>query len=168
VTASEPGERRPGQLSAPPGERYREVPAPPLATRPDLVLAAIWGIVAGLASAAAFALVSLADQRLLLLAVAGAGGVLVGLAVRRGAWSRQPHVGRWTVWVLAVGLALGTWLACQYGAYLLSLATIADSSLSFPERVASQPFLDWLSPQLSPVEIIELFLLAGLAWYSSR
>ena len=140
-----------------------------LVTAPDLVRASILGILAGLATAGVFAvLAAVLDARLPLLVVAAVGGLAVGLGVRRGAWYGLAHVPRRSPSALAVGLALVTWVGCQFGAYLLSLATLPASSLTFSERLASQPFLDWLSPQFGAIEILELFLLAGFAWYSSR
>ena len=70
--------------------------------------------------------------------------------------------------MLAVVLALAAWLATEIGAYLLSLALLPDSVRSLPERIATLSFLDWLGPQFGPLEILSLFLLAGLAWFASR
>jgi hypothetical protein len=100
--------------------------------------------------------------------VAALGGWLIGRAVRLGAWSGRAHVSSPLPLVLAVLLALAAWLAGEFLAYLLSLAALPDSVRTFPERIANLPFLDWLSPQFGPLEIVSLFLLGGLAWFSSR
>jgi hypothetical protein len=34
--------------------------------------------------------------------------------------------------------------------------------------LAALPFLDWLAPQFGPLEVIEILLLVGLAWFAAR
>jgi len=141
----------------------------PVPEAPRLGLALVYGAGAGIATAVVFAVVGgAADLSLALPFVAGAGGLLIGLATRRGAWSgpaRRPS--RW-VPVLAVSVALAAWLAGEFGAYLLTRLLLPDSALSFVDRLGSVSFGDWMSPQFGPLEIIELFLLGGFAWYASR
>jgi hypothetical protein len=100
--------------------------------------------------------------------VAALGGWLIGRAVRQGAWAGRVHVLHRGPIVLAILLALGTWLAGEVGAWMLSLALLPESVRSFGDRIAALPFLDWLSPQFGPFEILGIFLLTGLAWFWSR
>lgn len=165
-----PGEVRPRTLERPPGDRYlpRES-ADPLVQRPDLARAALLGGAAALLTAAVAAVFNAGlNLPIGVLVVVTLGGWLIGQAARRGAWSRRAHVPSRAPIALAVTLAIGAWVAAEIGAYLLSLALLPDSVRAFPERIAALSFLDWLSPQFGPVEILSLFLLAGLAWFSSR
>ena len=165
-----PGEVRPRTLERPPGDRYLlpEILDPPT-QHPDMPRAAVLGSAAAVLTAALAAAFNAGLNLLLgVVIVAALGGWLIGRAVRQGAWSGRAHVPSRGPVVLAVLLALGTWLAGEIGAYLLSLALLPDSVRSFAERIASLSFLDWLSPQFGPLEIFSLFLVAGLAWFSSR
>ncbi len=165
-----PGEVRPRTLERPPGNRYLPPDVPnPLAVRPDMVRATLFGAATALLTSVLAAALNAGLNLLVGVAVVAAlGGWLIGRAVRRGAWSGRAHVPSPAPLLLAVLLALAAWLVGEIGAYLLSLAALQDSVRSFPERIAALPFLDWLSPQFGPLEIISLFLLAGLAWFSSR
>ncbi len=165
-----PGDVRPRTLERPPGDRYLPPDAhDPLAAHPDMVRAALLGAAAALLTAILAAAFNAGINLLVGVAIVAAlGGWLIGRAVRYGAWSGRAHVASPAPLVLAVLLALAAWLAGEIGAYLLSLAALPDSVRTFPERLTALPFLDWLSPQFGPLEIISLFLLAGLAWFSSR
>jgi hypothetical protein len=165
-----PGEVRPRTLERPPGDRYLPPDrVAPDATQPDMMRAALFGGAAAvLAAGFAAALNAVVNIPIGVLVVAALGGWLIGRAARHGAWSGRAHVPRRGPIVLAVILALGAWLASEVGAYALSLALLSDSVRTFPERIAGLPFLDWLGPQFGPLEILSLFLLAGLAWFSSR
>jgi hypothetical protein len=54
------------------------------------------------------------------------------------------------------------------GAWLVSMAILPASSRGLLDRLVAIPFLDWLSPQFSPLDIFELVLLVALAWYAAR
>ena len=129
----------------------------------------VFGIAAGLLTAAAFAVVSGdLDLSIALLLVSVVGGFLIGRAAARGAWSGLAHAPSRRVVALAVAIAVLTWLAGEVGAYVVALALRPDSSLSLGDRMAQISFLDWLGPQFGPREILELFLLGGFAWFASR
>jgi hypothetical protein len=165
-----PGEVRPRTLERPPGDRYLLPDAgDPPAAHPDMVRAAVFGAAAALLVAVLAAAFNAGLDFLVgVTVVAALGGWLIGRAVRHGAWSGRAHISSPAPLVLAVLLALAAWLVGEIGAYLLSLATLPDSVRTLPERMADLPFLDWLSPQFGPFEIVSLFLLGGLAWFSSR
>lgn len=166
----QPGDARPPALAQAPGERYRprsSVPAP--LERPGLVRGIGLGLLAGLAVAAVSALLrSILDYGVGLLVVAGAGGWLVGAAIRFGAWSGRPHRASRTPELLAALLGLFTWVAGLLGAWLVAMAILPGSSRTFLDRVADTPFLDWVAPQLGVLNVVELLLLVGLAWYGAR
>lgn len=141
----------------------------PVAVRPDMLRAALIGTGAALLTAVLAAAFNAGLNLLVGVAVVAAlGGWLIGRAVRHGAWSGHAHVPNPAPLVLAVLLALAAWLVGEVLAYLLSLAALPGSVRTFPERIASLSFLDWLSPQFGTLEIISLFLIGGLAWFSSR
>jgi hypothetical protein len=140
-----------------------------VATRPDLVRASFFGFLAALGIGALFAiLVGILDLGVGLLAFAAVGGWTIGFAARSGAWPNAVALPSAAVRGLAVAFAVGAWLAGHLGAYLLALLLRPDSSLTFGQRVAQSPFLDWLSPQFGLLQIFELLLLCGIAWYGSR
>jgi hypothetical protein len=160
-------------LDRPPGERYQ--PRPVAASdgtpvgSPRLAWAALSGLAVALATVSGFAAVAtIFDVGPGLLAVCAVGGWLLGRAVRYGAWSGGTHSGTASVPGLAVAVALLTWLAAEVGTYLLALAARPDSVLSMGDRIAQSPFLEWLGPQFGPVEILELFLLIGIAGFAAR
>jgi hypothetical protein len=165
-----PGEVPQRRLERPPGDRYLppDVADPP-AQHPDIVRATLLGAGAALLTAVLASAFNAGLNLLVGVAVVAAlGGWLIGRAVRYGAWSGRAHVSSPAPLVLAVLLALAAWLVGEVLAYLLSLAALPDSVRTFPERIANLSFLDWLSPQFGTLEIISLFLLGGLAWFSSR
>ena len=139
------------------------------AAQPSLVRAALFGLPTAVGIGALFAfLIGVLDLDVGLLVPAAFGGWLVGVATRAGAWPAGRALPSRAVRGLAVALAAFAWLAGQFGAYVLSLVLRPDSSLTFDQRVAQSSFLDWLSPQLSLLQVLELLLLCGIAWYSSR
>lgn len=175
-----PGETRPRALARPPGERYgggamRDGAAAPLratqraVTRPSLVRAALFGLLTAVGIGAVLAvLIGILDLDIGLLAPAAFGGWAIGIATRAGAWPNVVALPSRPVRGLAIAFAAFAGLAGHFGAYVVSLMLRPDSSLTFDQRVAQSSFLDWLSPQLSLLQVLELLLLCGIAWYSSR
>jgi hypothetical protein len=103
-----------------------------------------------------------------LIAVSAVGGAGVGVAVRWGAWGASPH--RSSPAPERLGLLLGavTWAGCMVASWLVAMATLPASARSLLDRLSSNPFLDWLGPQLGALELFDLALLAGVAWVSAR
>jgi hypothetical protein len=180
-----PGETQPRTLARPPGERYggptmradaaaplgaaQPVAAQPLLAQRSLVRAALFGLPTAVGIGALFAfLIGVLDLDVGLLVPAAFGGWVVGVSTRAGAWPAGRALPSRAVRGLAIALAAFAWLGGQFGAYVLSLVLRPDSSLTLDQRVAQSSFLDWLSPQLSLLQVLELLLLCGIAWYSSR
>jgi hypothetical protein len=171
-----PGDSRPRTLERPPGERYARptgtggaAGVAPSDRRPNLLVGAARGVLAGLAVALVIAvIVGVLDLGLGLLAVAALGGWLIGTAARSGSWSHRAPGPQASVQVLALALAIATWLGGEVGAYLFSLLLRPDSALTFGDRLRQSPFLEWLGPQLGIREILEVLLICGVAWYASR
>lgn len=165
-----PGEaRRDVRLVRPPGDGYRQrqvarADEPPHPGR---------GAVAGLIAAAGTAFVSGAlsavlDVDLGLIVVAALGGWIIGVAVARGTW-RSPDHPPWSV-PRAVAATLGAvaWLGAGLVDWIVSQAILPASERGLFERLAATPFLDWLAPQLSLVDGLEVLLLVVVAWRSAR
>ena len=70
--------------------------------------------------------------------------------------------------LLAVGIAILAWVAGLVGTWLVSMAILPGSSRSFIERLEATPFLDWMQPQLSLLEIGGLILFVLAAAYGAR
>jgi hypothetical protein len=102
------------------------------------------------------------------IALAGAGGWLIGTAVRMGAWGGLAHRASGRPAVMAMILGGTCWLLSLVGAWLVAMATLPGSSRTFPDRLAATPFLDWLAPQLVPADYLDLVLFVGLAWIGAR
>jgi hypothetical protein len=135
--------------------------------RPRLAPAFLLGLAAAVATAAVYALLASALDLPLLL-IWAVGGWLIGTAVKRGAWSGRPHGPSSAPEVLAIAIAVGTWLAGMVAAWLLALLLLPGSSRSFVERLSDTPFVDWLGPQLFPGAFLGLLVAAGLAWIGAR
>jgi hypothetical protein len=137
------------------------------------VRAAIAGLLAALAASLVWGVTrAVLDLDLGLLVIAVGGGWAVGQAVWWGAWgeARKAEVTvpeRWPAAMAAV-LGSGVWLGGSFVAYLISLATLPGSTLSFAERLSSTPFDAWLIPQLGVLDALEIALLAILAWRTAR
>jgi hypothetical protein len=103
-----------------------------------------------------------------LIAVSALGGAGVGVAVRRGAWGAAAH--RSSPAPERLGLLLGavTWAGCMVASWLAAMATLPASARSLLDRLTSNPFLDWLGPQLGVLELFDLALLASVAWVTAR
>jgi hypothetical protein len=167
----EPGDTRPRTLAAPPGDRYQpvEIVPPEVVEHPDRLRS----IALGLASVVPFAigyglLRSVLDLSVGTLALSALGGWLIGYAVQWGAWSGRPHrPSGWTAPV-AVGIAFLAWVAGLVASWLVALWVLPGSTRTFEERLMDQPLLDWLGPQLGVLELVQLVLLAGVAWVAAR
>ena len=107
------------------------------------------------------------DLGVLLPIVAAVAGWLIGTAVALGA---EPGSLRRTVGTvgLAVGVSLATWPVATIAGYVLSRAILQGSALSFAERVAATPFLEFAAPQFLPSGPLELAALAIFGWLGSR
>lgn len=173
-----PGEvGRPGGAPTPPldrapGERYRD-PATSASMAPpataNRLLAFLFGLLAACGTAAAWgAVASIVDIEVGLLVVAAIGGLLIGGAVAWGAWSGRGHVPARSVSALAAALGAVSWLGGSYLAYLLAKLLLPASDLTFQQRLDAQPFLDWLTPQLSGFDYLSIVLLIVLAWRAAR
>jgi uncharacterized membrane protein YjgN (DUF898 family) len=107
------------------------------------------------------------DLGVLLPIVAAVAGWLIGTAVALGA---EPGSMRRTAGTvgLAVGVSLATWPVATIAGYVLSRAILQGSALSFAERLAATPFLDFAAPQFLPSGPLELAALAVFGWLGSR
>ncbi|MET0771654.1 MAG: hypothetical protein ABWZ82_01100 [Candidatus Limnocylindrales bacterium] len=163
-----PGDIRPGHLGRAPGERYLDA-TPVIRERPDMVRALILGAFAGILVAIGAGLLrSVLDLTAGLLALAVAGGWVVGAAVRRGAWAGLPHRASAAPEVLGLLLGAATWVAGLVMAWVVAMAILPGSERSLLERLGGTPFLDWLAPQLGLADVLGAVLAAVLGWLGAR
>jgi len=176
---SRPGEQRawPGEVRPPsarlleraPGERLAvpEPPAPLTDARMGRALAA--GLLAGVIVVVAWlALGGALGLDWGLAVVALAGGWLVGQVVSMGAWGGERHVPAVSPRLLSVGLAIVAWMGGQVAVYLWTRITLPDSALTVGERIAATPFTDYFGGIAGPLDMIEVLLIVGAAWFASR
>jgi hypothetical protein len=168
--APDPGPRPTGEaipavrrLARAPGERYRTAPPELILVRPDLWRALALGLAAGLGAALLAAMF-----HAVLSITAVLGGWLIGVGVRTGAWRGRPHRPSRTPLALAAALGIVTWVGGHVLSWLLSMAILPGSSRTLPERVVATPFLDWVGPQLGPLDLVSLLLLVGVAWAAAH
>ncbi|MGH2406742.1 MAG: hypothetical protein ACRDF7_01520 [Candidatus Limnocylindrales bacterium] len=136
--------------------------------RPDLRRGLGYGLALALPFAAAWAVAeAILDIGAGLLVLASVTGWLTGTAVALGA---EPGSLRRRVATvrLAVVVCLATWPVATVGAWLLSRFVLQGSDLSFAERIASTPLLDYVGPQFVPFGPLELAALAFFGWLGSR
>lgn len=103
-----------------------------------------------------------------LLVIAAVGGWLLGEAIARVAWAQALHPAQASVPRLAAVLGAVTWLAGSAVDYLLSLALLPASSRTFGERLSDQPFLTWLAPHFSLLDVAGILVLLVVTWRSAR
>ena len=163
-----PGDVRPRHLERPPGERLASPPTR-VRERPDLGRALLLGAGAGAGIALAAALLrSILDVTTGLLALAVAGGWLVGAAVRQGAWGGEAHRGSAAPELMGAVLGALTWIVGLVLAWVVALAILPGSERSLAERLAATPFLDWLGPQVGLADLLALLLVTMLGWVAAR
>lgn len=113
-------------------------------------------------------LAAIFDVDLGLIVIAAVGGWAIGVAVAWGWWGFGIHPRLWGPPLLAAVLAGLAWLGGSVVDYLVSLAILPVSTRTFPERIAQQPFADYLGQQLSLLDGLEVVLLVVIAWRSAR
>jgi len=137
--------------------------------RPAMGRALAFGAAAGLGTALVIALFhALLSVTAGFIAISVLGGWLMGVGVRSGAWSGRPHRPARAPLALAAALGLATWIAGLVLAWLLSMLILPGSTRPFLDRLVAVPFLDWLGPQLGPLDLLRLVLLAGVAWVTAH
>jgi hypothetical protein len=131
--------------------------------------ALLLGLGTGAVVAIAAALLrSILDVTTGLLAVAVAGGWLVGAAVRYAAWGGEPHRASAAPELLGGVLGAVTWIAGSLLAWVVALAILPGSERSLLDRLAATPFLDWLGPQVGLADLLSLGLATVLGWLAAR
>jgi hypothetical protein len=127
------------------------------------------GVAVGLLVALAAALLrSVLDLTAGLVAVAIAGGWLVGAAVRRGAWAGLPHGPSAAPEGVGMTLGLLTWVSSLVLAWVVAMAILPGSERSLVEHLTGTPFLDWLAPQLGLADVLGLALAGLFGWIGAR
>jgi hypothetical protein len=126
-----------------------------------------WSPLASLLAAAAVGLLAalawsilrgILDLGVGLLAVSAFGGWGIAVALRQGLPSRP----------VAAAIGLGAWVASLLATWLVTRVTLPASTLELADRLAQQPFLEYIGPQLGLIELISLLLFAGTAWVAAR
>jgi len=159
------------RLERPPAERYTEGGGSPAvaAAEPRRARGAAYGLVAAAGGAVVWLVAAgVIDLSGGLIVAAGVLGWVIGAAIRAGTWGGAIHAVDDRAGAIAAILGLVSWLGGSFLVYLYSLATLPASALTFAERLAAQPFVDWLGPQLLPLAPLELAAFALLGWYAAR
>jgi hypothetical protein len=135
---------------------------------PDLRRGLAYGVVLALPFVALWAVAeAILDLGAGVIVVAAVAAWLTGTAVALGAEPGSLRRARSTIRLAtAVCLAIGP--IATVAAYLLSRFVLQGSDLSFLERIASTPILDYVGPQFLPLGPLELAALAFFGWLGAR
>jgi hypothetical protein len=153
----DPGEQRLTDRSALAGAPSRgrdRLPWRPRSLGAAVLVASAAGLAAALAWSILRAILELGPGSLVIAALGGWG---IGTALRQA--SGPP--------TLAAVIGGLSWLASLILTWLLAMAILPASTLTFPERLAGTPFLEWLAPQIGLLEVAGLVVFVGFAAWSA-
>jgi hypothetical protein len=153
---TQPGERRPTSSSS--NRPTRRVQGPERFRPGSTALALGEAVLVALLSALAWAVVRGVLEFPGALAIAVVGGWLIGEIL----WSVRAHP---LVAAVIAGLA---WLAGLVLTWVTAMALLPESTRTFIERLQHTPFLDWLGPQFSWLEVVGLALYIVGALFGAR
>lgn len=106
-----------------------------------------------------------------LIAVGFVGGIVIGGAVSRGAWQGRPHVTLRRIQVMAVLIALGSWIVGLFVAYVIGQALLPEAATPLLERLSFGRFSDYfvgLDEQIRFVHAASLAAMVFMAWRGAR
>jgi hypothetical protein len=131
-----------------------------------------WALFAVVASALVYGLAwGAVELQWGLIAVAIMLGWVIGAAVRHGAWRGQPHPTTRRLQLLAGVFGGLAWLGGAFVAYLVSRALLAESDLSFVQRLEALPFGNYMNQQYEAGGIVHAIGLAApaiMSWRTAR
>ena len=151
---------------------YRSGDDEQLADRPNVMRGFDLGLLAGIAFAIVYGLAS-EPVRLSfgLIAVGFIGGILVGGAVSRGAWGGMPHITVRRLQVMAVLIALGSWLVGLFVAYVMTQLLFPQATTPVLERLSFGGFNDYFVGLFDSVRFAHAAAVAAaafMAWRGAR
>ncbi len=103
-----------------------------------------------------------------LLAVGFIGGMGIGAAVKRGAWSGRGHPPGLRVQALAAAIAIGSWIVGVFAAYFFSQLFFPNATSPLLERLSIAGFSDYFVGLFDQIRLIHAASLAGVAsWHGA-
>ena len=136
---------------------------------PRLLPATAYGLAAGAGVALVYGV--LADPVGLswgLIVVGLIGGVIIGAAVVKGAWSGRFHLIVPAVRWLAAILAVAAWVAATVVAYVASQVFYQAAATPLPDRLSVGGFVDYINGAVFSPSILGLAAMAFTAWRGAR
>lgn len=106
-----------------------------------------------------------------LIAVGFIGGIVIGGAVSRGAWSARPHVTIRRLQLIATLIALGSWMVGLLVAYFMTQALLPAASTPLLERISFAGFAEYFAGLFDFVRVSHAGALAAaafMAWRGAR
>ncbi|CAN5764996.1 hypothetical protein BH24CHL5_BH24CHL5_05960 [soil metagenome] len=103
-----------------------------------------------------------------LAAVGFIGGVVVGGAVMRGAWAGRPHPRSRRLRLMALAIAVGSWILGVFLAYAISQALLPQASTSVFERISLAGFSAYFGGLFDMVRLSHAAALAAMAFMAFR
>ncbi len=103
-----------------------------------------------------------------LLAVGFIGGMAIGAAVKRGAWSGRGHPPGLRVQALSLAIAIGAWIVGVFAAYFFSQLFFPNATSPLLERLSIAGFSDYFVGLFEQIRLIHAASLAAVAFMAWR
>lgn len=103
-----------------------------------------------------------------LAAVGFIGGIAIGGAVTRGAWSGRPHITIRRLQLTAAIIGIGAWIVGMFLAYVLSQSLIPQATTSLLERLSFGGFSEYVSGLFDFLRLVHAAALAAVAFMAWR
>ena len=139
--------------------------------RPAVFRALVLGLLAGVAIALVYGVLSEPFELTLGLIVVGiVGGWVIGAAVTAGGWAGRPHPVVRSMQVTAAAVAVVAWVVGLGIAYVVSQVLIPQASTALAERISVSGFLGYFVglDLVRFIHVIALALMAFVAWRGAR
>ena len=103
-----------------------------------------------------------------LAAVGFIGGMAIGGAVSKGAWSDRPHITVRRLQIVAVLIAIAAWIVGLFVAYVGSQAFYQQASTALLERLSFAGFSDYFAGLFDAIRVIHTAAFAAMAFMAWR
>jgi hypothetical protein len=147
-------------------DEYAEAPAPRTLDRQGAIGAFDWGVVAAAGVSLVYGILEYpVGLTWGLIAVGVFGGWVIGAAVARGAWRRQPHLSDRRVRLWAAVLGAFSWLGGMFVAYVASGLLFPAATTPLTERIS---FADYIAGTYDIIRGAAAVTLIIVSWRSAR
>ena len=154
------------------GDTRSDVDEPALAGRPNFLHGFDLGLLAGIGFAIAYGLLAYPIGLTFgLIAVGFIGGIVIGGAVSRGAWTGRPHITVRRLQLMSGLVAIGAWIVGLFVSYVMSQALLPEATSGLLERISLAQFNDYFAALGEFIRLSHAGALAAaafMAWRGAR